>query len=401
MLAQLRSLNAEVEVAELELSRAKALSRVAAWHEVRDTLASRADAGADLRMVHDQYEGHYLLVYSELEPGLFGAVQLDQPTLLADLHASAANHEHLSVQAQNGDVLIGPDELQQVQAGFPLLLTHLRLGYSPNYMARSRYRSAFLSQILPVLVGALIGVGALFARVTADRQQEELLVRQREFATRVTHELKTPLAGIRVMAENLELGADEGTTVAFAARIITEADKLSGRIDEILAAARTRAPIRPVEYSLEPLMQRIVREWTPRYADAHILLRTTLGPTAPVVGDPVLLRDAVVCLLDNALKYRRTDRMDALVEVSLRQEGRSAVIEVRDNGIGVPEAKRKVIFQPFARVEGPRRGKAGGHGLGLSFVADAVKAQRGTVECGEGIAGGARFTVRLPTKAGS
>ena len=403
VLAQLRSLDAEREVAELEQAREKALRRVAAWHEVRDTLASRAEAGAELRMVHDQYEGHYLLVYSELEPGLFGAVQLDQPTLLADLHTNASNPEHLSVKSQYGVTLVGMDDEHQVEAGFPVMLTHLRLGYSPAYMvaARSRYRSAFLSQILPVFVGALIGVGALFARVAADRRQEELLVRQREFATRVTHELKTPLAGIRVMAENLELGADASTTTAFAGRIISEADKLTSRIDEILAAARTRAPIRPVEYRVGPLVQHILREWSPRFSDAHVLLRSDLGPVSPVMGDPVLMRDAVVCLLDNALKYRRTDRMDSLVEVRLRQEGSTAVLEVVDNGIGVPEAKRKVIFQPFARVEGPRRGKAGGHGLGLSFVSDAVKAQRGSVECGEGLAGGARFTVRLPTKARS
>ena len=65
--------------------------------------------------------------------------------------------------------------------------------------------------------------------------------------------------------------------------------------------------------------------------------------------------------------------------------------------IGVPSGKRRSIFEPFARVEGPGRGKAGGHGLGLSFVADAVRAQRGSVECTDGIEGGARFTVRLPT----
>ena len=401
VLSQLRALGAEEDAQTLEGERDQAKRRVAAWHEVRDTLASRAEPGAELRVVHDQYEGDFLLVYSELEPGLFGAVQLDEPTLLADLHAGAANATHLSVKSVQGETLIGPDQPHQVETDFPEVLAHLRLGFGPDYLdaARSRYRTAFLSQILPVLVGALIGVGALFARVAADRRQEELLARQREFATRVTHELKTPLAGIRVMAENLEFGAtDAETTTAFAGRIITEADKLTHRIDQILAVARTRAPIRPVEYRLDHLVDKVLTDWEPRFQDVGVILSTDLTEVQSILGDPVLMRDAVACLLDNALKYRRDDRTDRRVEVSLRAEdGGHVVLEVVDNGIGVPPAKRRTIFEPFARVEGPGRGKAGGHGLGLSFVADAVRAQRGSVECTDGIEGGARFTVRLPT----
>lgn len=401
VLSQLRELGAVAEVADLEVERDQALRRVAAWHEVRDTLASRAEPGAELRVVHDQYDSDFLLVYSELEPGLFGAVQLDEPTLLADLHAGATDNEHLSVKSQYGDTLIGERTEHMVETDFPDTLAHLRLGYGPAYMAaaRSRYRAAFLSQILPVLVGALIGIGALFARVAADRRQEELLVRQREFATRVTHELKTPLAGIRVMAENLEFGAtDAETTTAFAGRIITEADKLTHRIDQILAVARTRAPVRPVAYRLDQLVDRVLADWAPRFDDAGMLLKSDIAMVGMVNGDPVLMRDAVVCLLDNALKYRRSDRMDGLVKVSLRPERGQLVLEVVDNGIGVPVGKRKTIFEPFARVEGPGRGKAGGHGLGLSFVADAVRAQKGTVECSDGISGGTRFTVRLPSE---
>ncbi len=400
VLSELSALGATEEVRELEAARERAQRRVSAWHEVRDALASRAEAGAELRVVHDQYEGHYLLVYSELEPGLFGAVQLDEPTLLGDLHGNANQREHLSVKSQYGDTLIGPMQAHQVEADFPEMLTHLRLGYGSTYLvdARSRYRTAFLSQILPVFVGALIGIGALFARVAADRRQQELLERQREFATRVTHELKTPLAGIRVMAENLELGSpDAATTTAFAHRIITEADKLTHRIDQILAVARTRAPIKPVEYRIDNLLETVIDEWSPRFTDAGMVLDSDLRLAGSIVGDPILTRDAIVCLLDNALKYRRADRPDGLVRVSLKQEAGQAVLSVSDNGIGVPENKRGVIFEPFARVEGPGRGKAGGHGLGLSFVLDAVQAQGGTVECGQGISGGARFTVRLPT----
>ena len=97
-------------------------------------------------------------------------------------------------------------------------------------------------------------------------------------------------------------------------------------------------------------------------------------------------------------KYERrnAERNDPQVWLALRQDGRYATVEVFDNGIGVPAHKRKAIFERFVRIEGPGRGKQGGHGLGLAFVAQAVLSQRGRVECREATTGGARFIVRLP-----
>jgi signal transduction histidine kinase len=118
-------------------------------------------------------------------------------------------------------------------------------------------------------------------------------------------------------------------------------------------------------------------------------------PVGEAFGDPALMRDAMVCLLDNAIKYKREDR-PSRVEVTLRRLNEEAELSVSDNGIGVPKSKREAIFQPFVRVEGPDRGLAGGHGLGLSFVNDAVESQKGSVRCEVGIAGGARFVLRLP-----
>ena len=117
-----------------------------------------------------------------------------------------------------------------------------------------------------------------------------------------------------------------------------------------------------------------------------------------MLGDSDTLRDAISCLLDNALKYRREDRNDSQVRLDLYQEGRQVIIAVSDNGIGVPKAMRKSIFERFVRVEGPNRGKAGGHGLGLNQVREIVNAHGGTIVCVDGIDGGARFVMRLPVK---
>jgi signal transduction histidine kinase len=120
-----------------------------------------------------------------------------------------------------------------------------------------------------------------------------------------------------------------------------------------------------------------------------------LHPTDEVVGDMETLRDAISCLLDNALKYRREDRA-AHVWMKLEQTGRWVVVSVTDDGLGVPKEMRKSVFNQFVRVEGDNRGKAGGHGLGLAQVAQIARAHGGVARCEEGVDGGARFSLRLP-----
>lgn len=401
ILDQLEVLGATETAVAIQADLEAAERRHAAWKEVKTELSVRAERGADRRVVHDQYGSHFLLVYSEISPSTFGAVQLNEKLLLQDLVGGAEDRDSMVV-SDGGEVLLGAGEAA-TSVSFPRILAHLRLGFVKEYLlaVKAEYRAQFLSQLLPILVGGIIGVAALAARVTADRREQELLDRQREFATRVTHELKTPLAGIRVMAENLELGAasDPAMVEAFAGRIISESDKLTSRIEEILNVARSRSPARPVPYELGALVEDVLKEWEPRFQDGGVELRRRIDPVDLAVGDVPLLRDCVVCLLDNAFKYRRPGHPRPMVEVLLRQEGQIAVLEVLDNGMGVPPNKRRAIFQPFARVEGPGRGNAGGHGLGLAFVADAVARHEGRVECTEGINGGARFIVRLPLSA--
>ena len=113
-------------------------------------------------------------------------------------------------------------------------------------------------------------------------------------------------------------------------------------------------------------------------------------------GDAHAVRDAIGCLLDNALKYRSETRDDPQVWLNLTQEGHWVVVEVADNGIGVPPRMRRSIFEQFVRVEGPNRGRAGGHGLGLAQVAAIAGAHGGRCDCREGVEGGASFRLQLP-----
>jgi signal transduction histidine kinase len=125
-----------------------------------------------------------------------------------------------------------------------------------------------------------------------------------------------------------------------------------------------------------------------------VRLHADLHPTNSLVGDAAAVRDAVGCLLDNALKYRR-EGGESEVWLTLQQDGSEVVIDVIDNGLGVPPNMREAVFDRFVRIEGPNRGKSGGHGLGLAQVRDAAEAHGGSVACLEGKDGGARFVLRL------
>ena len=107
-------------------------------------------------------------------------------------------------------------------------------------------------------------------------------------------------------------------------------------------------------------------------------------------------QDEFVRELSNALKYRDPARPDPQVWLIAAQEGRWLHVDVSDNGLGVPPKMRRSIFQRFVRVEGPNRGPAGGHGLGLAQVAAVARDHGGRPECREGVDGGALFRIRIP-----
>lgn len=375
-------------------------------------LAERPLKAADLLIDASPAERGFVFLYALQAEGARGAaLQLDAEALqaeaLGNLPVENAQGEPVVLDAE-GRVLRGdprcaastPGDGRAVWVQVPLgrLLPELRVGLCshPDKPAPYASTSELLVQLAPVGGALALGALAILARARADRRQRELYDRQRAFITRVTHELKTPLAGIRIMAENLEIGAfrDAAQRELLAGRIVGEVDRLGLRIDEVLRVARADQPDRREPIALDRLASELALAWQERFATVGARLELDLKPCTPVSADAALLRDAVNNLLDNALKYLREDR-PGLCRLSTREEGRWVVLEVADNGLGVPAGQRKAIFEAFTRVEGPGRGKAGGHGLGLSFVAETARAHGGTVECREGVEGGARFILRL------
>jgi len=381
--------------------------RADGWQEVRLKAARREapNASEGPRMAHDLYDSPpYLLAIAQVGPNRGAAIQLDQPALLAELlRRSGESRGHLVVRDARDEVVLGPRTGSiAIEVPFGGVLGHLRVGLTQSLLEDrvDAVQWRFAWQLATVLAAVATGLMALWARLLADRRERELLLRQREFTARVTHELKTPLAGIRVMAENLELGfGDAETRATFAKRIVSEADRLTARIDEVLRLSREPRQLVSGPINLRDLLEQLVHTWRPRMEEAGITLYGSLQPVPTFHGDQPMIQDLLNGLLDNALKYHREDHPDPRVWVRLRRVGRQAIIDVEDNGLGVPPGKRKIIFERFSRVEGPGRGRSGGHGLGLAFAGETVRSHGGRIECVAGSEGGARFVIRLPLES--
>lgn len=407
-----------LQLTRLEEGFARAERRLRAWREVRYRIVPTSAAGSgDARLTYDQYgdlfgtpaEAPFLLYTGALPGGeLHAALQLDHALVLAEfLEAGRRQATPLTITDVSGKWVAGRRRMLPlaVQVPFQRSLTHLRVGlYSDLVEARmGRLADQWVVPLVVTAAFGVLGLLALVAQLRANQQLRDVLERQRAFTTRVTHELKTPIAGIKVMAENLEIGAFKSTEQRehLARRIMDEADRLTSRVDEVLNVARERTVPRPEPVDLEETVFEVLEDWVPRYEQAGVELEVDLGEAPQVLGDPAALRDALACLVDNALKYRDPDKPVSRVRIELDTETRTARgqwarLAVVDNGLGVPRNMRRTIFDRFVRVEGDHRGEAGGHGLGLSQVAEIARAHRGAVECTEAVEGGSRFTLRLP-----
>ncbi len=408
LLERLPGLATPLEIAEFEASFEVAKRRADAWAEVQDRLSRRSDLPAHdelPNLLKDPYGlPPFLLLYRRLDDGrTAAAVQMDEDVLVERLTTVIGESHERAVKIEDGSGRHIAGSLWSAEKGrlltFPLVFEYLRVGLPPlrhQVPPRERNKLLFL-QLAPFGLTVLLGALALGALAAASRRRLELETRRREFVTRVTHELKTPLAGIRVMAEVLELGAyrDAFERTEVAQRIVKESERLAVRVDEVLSMARdpgdfTRQLVDPAE-----LCREVADRWSDLMEQNGIRLELRIGELPQVLADRAMLRDALGAMLDNAIKYRHP-RRHARVQLKAIASGRRWLqFEVSDNGLGVPAAMRRAIFEPFTRVESPGRGTAGGHGLGLSFVANAARVHRGRVEFRVGPEGGSRFILRI------
>ena len=218
--------------------------------------------------------------------------------------------------------------------------------------------------------------------------QAALLQSQKSLLANASHELRSPLARIRMA---VELSGTQGSPAARdeIQRSITELDQL---VDEILLASRLDAREADMGSVESVDLIGLLAEECARVGAVFELPEGTGEVVVPGVAR--LLRRAVRNLLENAVRHgRRTGRAEVVAQLSL--EGGYAVLHIDDRGPGVPPDQRERIFEPFYRLPGASE-REGGVGLGLALVRQIAARHGGSVACDNREGGGARFTLRLP-----
>jgi signal transduction histidine kinase len=222
--------------------------------------------------------------------------------------------------------------------------------------------------------------------------------RQQAFLDAVTHEMKTPLASLRLYVDTLAL-RDPGSErrAEFLGRMRADVDRLERTVTQVLAAARAaawrRRPVRePV--TVGPILAACVSELRDRYHLEPGSVRLELDGAPVALGQPDELALVFRNLIDNAVKYSGP-AVDVRVRAQANADG-SVLVEIEDRGVGIPRKELRRIFQPFYRAGLDVQRRVAGLGLGLFIVRWLVQRQGGRVEArSEGPGRGSRFAVSL------
>jgi signal transduction histidine kinase len=265
---------------------------------------------------------------------------------------------------------------------------------------RARERSRLFVTAALAGLGVLIALAAAFATARAVRREIKAARDRENFVAAVTHELKAPIASIRLLAEVLSAGdVEESKVREFGDRVVGECDRLGRLVSGVLELSRIESEpgflmrLRAVDAG--DLARDVVRTFEPVARERGFSVTLMLPDRRlPVSGDKDALASALLNLLDNAVKY--TDRPGNIdLEVAAVGKGHAA-FAILDRGRGVPAADQKRIFEPFTRLGDEMTRDRPGVGLGLALVSRIATAHRGTVACEAREGGGSRFTVVLP-----
>jgi two-component system, OmpR family, sensor histidine kinase SenX3 len=247
-----------------------------------------------------------------------------------------------------------------------------------------------------VVAGLVLNTSFLVREIRRNEQHDS-------FINAVTHELKTPIASIRLYLQTLQRREiEDSQRREFYRLMLEDTNRLMNTVEQVLKAGKAGAR-RGEQVNVD--FAALVEECVNRARTSHHLQPEALryqsslnGGGSEVKGDPEDLRTAISNILDNAIKYS-ANNVDVSVQLNLEQEKR-LVLRVQDRGVGIPPGELKSIFKRFYRVRGRARAQIRGTGLGLFLVRTIAKRHGGRVSAeshGEG--SGATFILELPRRA--
>jgi two-component system phosphate regulon sensor histidine kinase PhoR len=317
------------------------------------------------------------------------------------MREAAAGEFVISVsRASNGDRLFAseegpgpaPEQMRQLWL-FPDLAVGIRLkGETIQQVARSRVSRDLV--ILVVLDAVLLsGVWVVYRSV---RREMEFVRMKSDFVSNVSHDLRTPLALIRMYAETLEMGrlAGEEKKQEYYSTIVKETERLTRLVNNLLNFSRMEAGRRP--YSLSPLdLNGVVRgaldSFSPHTGNEGFSPVVEFDPAIPPVrADREAVQEALINILDNAVKYSGAEKY-LRVATGIRAD--DVYVDIEDHGPGIPPEYRERVFETFFRVPSPQTTAAKGSGLGLAIARHIMEAHGGRLDLKSTRGRGSTFTL--------
>jgi signal transduction histidine kinase len=228
---------------------------------------------------------------------------------------------------------------------------------------------------------------------------EEALAQKtrKQFVVNASHELKTPVAGLHALAEAVEQAVEDSSSDAtrLARKLGAETERLGQLINDLLDLSRLEDSFHfsRERIDLATVTEQEVRNFVDAAEAASVTLSVDVANDAYVRGDRQQLRLLVKNLVDNAIRYSEAN---GRVGVSVRHSDSDVILEVEDNGTGIPLQVQSRVFERFFRVAEDRARNTGGTGLGLSIVKHVVEMHGGHIRVSSEPGEGSTFTVSLP-----
>ena len=225
---------------------------------------------------------------------------------------------------------------------------------------------------------------------------EEMDATRKQFVSNASHELKTPLASIKLLSDSiLQNDMDPETVREFVVDIGNEADRLNRMSQKLLSLSKADAMlVEPSEViQIEDTAQRVVRMLTPLAEIKNITLQIDVSDPCPILCSEDDLYQILFNLVENGIKYNKEN---GSLFISLRRIRNTAVLKIKDEGAGIPEESLPHIFDRFYRVDKARSRSTGGSGLGLSIVRDLIQKHQGKITVESAVGFGSVFTLYFP-----
>ncbi|MBM3464199.1 MAG: cell wall metabolism sensor histidine kinase WalK [Armatimonadetes bacterium] len=241
--------------------------------------------------------------------------------------------------------------------------------------------------------GEILGCVIILHDITELQRLSEL---KTEFVSNVSHELKTPLASVKALAEVLRDGAvHEPEGEKFLRSIGREVDRMTRLVMDLLNLSKIEAGVVKMEvcpFDLAALARDAASNFAARGGGQRPPIQVTAEGSVWALGDPDRVEQVLVNLLDNAVRYSPSD---SAIEVRVRAVGGASQVDVQDHGIGIPPAELSRIFERFYRVDKARSRDQGGTGLGLSIARQIMERLHGRIWA-ESDGSGSTFSFTLP-----